>query len=177
MDEIKLVKANVNNFEVLQHIGRKTFFETFAAVNTEENMRKYLEESFDEKKVKDELSNPGSEFYFAVIHPKTIGYLKINTGSAQTELKDNKALEIERIYILKEFYGKQVGQLLYEQAFKIAQEKQVDYIWLGVWEHNARARAFYNRNGFIEFSNHIFKLGKDEQTDILMRKNLNTTVD
>ena len=172
MHEIKLRKANVNDCEILQQIGRQTFFETFAAVNTEENMQIYLEESFDEKKVKNELTNPDSEFYLAVLHHKTIGYLKINTGQAQTELKDSRTLEIERIYVLKEFYGKQVGQQLYLQAFKIAQEKQVDYIWLGVWERNERALGFYKKNGFIEFSKHIFKLGDDEQTDILMKKKL-----
>ena len=101
-----------------------------------------------------------------------MGYLKLNFGDSQTELKDQKALEIERIYVLKEFHGKKVGQLLFEKALKIAEEKKVDYVWLGVWEENLRAINFYKKNGFEEFDKHIFKLGNDEQTDIMMKLKL-----
>jgi ribosomal protein S18 acetylase RimI-like enzyme len=101
-----------------------------------------------------------------------IGYLKLNFGQAQTELQDEKALEIERIYLLKEFHGKNVGQLLYDKALQIARQKNVDYVWLGVWEENRRAINFYTKNGFVEFDKHIFKLGNEEQTDKMMKLNL-----
>ena len=110
-----------------------------------------------------------AEFYFAVLDNTIIGYLKLNVGSAQTELQDDKALEIERIYVLKEFHGKKVGQLLYEKAIQIAKQKNVDYVWLGVWEENHRAVRFYKKNGFVPFDKHIFKLGHEEQTDIMMK--------
>jgi ribosomal protein S18 acetylase RimI-like enzyme len=84
-------------------------------------------------------------------------------------LKDDKALEIERIYVLKDFYGKKVGQLLYEKAIELAKQVKSDYVWLGVWEENQRAISFYKKNGFEEFDKHIFKLGNDEQTDIMMK--------
>ncbi|SMG52036.1 GNAT family N-acetyltransferase, partial [Sphingobacterium psychroaquaticum] len=100
---------------------------------------------------------------------EVIGYLKINFGQSQTELKDEKALEIERIYVLKEYHGKNVGQVLYQKAMEIAKEKKADYVWLGVWEENPRAISFYKKNGFVEFDKHIFKLGDDEQTDIIMK--------
>jgi diamine N-acetyltransferase len=98
--------------------------------------------------------------------------LKINFKEAQTELKENKTIEIERIYVLKDFYGKNVGQLLYDKAIKIAKQKNVEYVWLGVWEENPRAINFYKKNGFVEFDKHIFKLGNDEQTDIMMKLKL-----
>jgi len=101
-----------------------------------------------------------------------VGYLKLNFGSSQTELKDDRALEIERIYVLKEFHGKSVGQELYEKAIYVARQKNADYVWLGVWEQNPRAINFYKKNGFIEFDKHIFKLGEDEQTDIMMKLQL-----
>ena len=103
-----------------------------------------------------------------------VGYLKINFGQSQTELKDDKAFEIERIYVLKEYHGKNVGQLLYEKAIEIAKQKNKDYLWLGVWEENPRAINFYKKNGLVEFDKHIFKLGNDEQTDIMMKLQLNT---
>ena len=97
----------------------------------------------------------------------------MNFGQSQTELQDDKALEIERIYVLKEFHGKNVGQILYNKAIEIAKQNKADYVWLGVWEENPRAIAFYKKNGFVEFDKHIFKLGDDEQTDIMMKLKLN----
>lgn len=161
--------VTLNDVDKLQHIGRQTFSETFSAMNSEENMRKYLDESFAREKLTAELQDPYTAFYFAEFDSQVIGYLKINFGTSQTELKDDKALEIERIYVLKEFHGKRVGQLLYEEAIRIAKQRNVDYVWLGVWEENARAIHFYEKNGFVAFDKHIFRLGDDEQTDIMMR--------
>ena len=73
---------------------------------------------------------------------------------------------------MKEFHGKKVGQILYDKALEIAQQKDVEFVWLGVWEENRRAINFYKKNGFVEFDKHIFKLGEDEQTDIMMKLKL-----
>jgi ribosomal protein S18 acetylase RimI-like enzyme len=159
--------------EKLQKIGRQTFEETFSESNSEENMKNYLEEGFSKEKLTAELEDKNSEFYFAILNEEVIGYLKVNFGASQTELKDSKALEIERIYVSKEFHGKSVGQLLYDKAIEIAKLKSVEYVWLGVWEENLRAISFYKKNSFVEFDKHIFKLGNDEQTDIMMKRKLN----
>lgn len=172
MKNITVQKVTLNNIKQLQEIGRKTFYETFAGSNTEEDMQKYLAESFAETKLTEELTDPNSEFYFAILDDNVIGYLKVNFGQSQTELKDDKALEIERIYVPKEFHGKKVGQILYDKAIEIAKQKNADYVWLGVWEENPRAISFYKKNGFVEFDKHIFKLGDDEQTDIMMKLKL-----
>ncbi len=172
MENILLRKVTLNDIDQLQKIGRQTFFETFAESNTEENMEEYLNNGFSAEKLHSELSNTNSEFYFALEEDTVIGYLKLNFGESQTELKDNKALEIERIYVLKEFHGKKIGQLLYDKAIQVATERKSDYVWLGVWEENPRAIAFYKKNGFVEFDKHIFRLGDDEQTDIMMKLQL-----
>ena len=169
MAAITLSKVTPADVERLRQIGRQTFVETFAASNTEENMQAYLAEGFALKKLTAELQEPNSAFYFAGLAGRVIGYLKVNTGSAQTEQQAGQALEIERIYVLREFHGQQVGQLLYEQALALATQAQADYVWLGVWEANPRAISFYKKNGFVEFAKHVFKLGDDEQTDILMK--------
>ena len=173
MSSIQLKQVTLNDITQLQEIGRQTFHETFAANNSEENMKTYLEEGFSVEKLTKELNDKNSEFYFAILDQEVIGYLKINFGEAQTELKDSKALEIERIYVSKEFHGKSVGQVLYDQAIQIAKQKNADYVWLGVWEENPRAISFYKKNGFVEFDKHIFKLGEDEQTDIMMKLKVN----
>lgn len=172
MANIQIKEISLNEIDQLQIIGRQTFQETFSESNSEENMKNYLEEGFSTEKLTKELTNKYSQFYFATLENEVIGYLKINFGESQTELKDNKALEIERIYVSKKFHGKNIGQLLYDKALEIAKEKNNDYVWLGVWENNMRAISFYTKNGFIEFDKHIFRLGNDEQTDIMMKLKL-----
>ena len=169
MDNIEIKKVKLADISDLQAIGRQTFFETFADHNTADDMQKYLDNNLSTDKLKSELADTNSGFYFAILDNKVIGYLKINFGQAQTELKDNSSLEIERIYVLKEFHGKKVGQVLYDKAIDIAKQTKSDYIWLGVWEKNPRAIKFYEKNGFVAFDKHIFKLGNDKQTDIMMR--------
>lgn len=163
-------KADLSDLKLLQHIGRQTFSETFSSSNTEENMQQYLQEGFADKKLEEELNNSLSTFYFAETDNRVVGYLKVNLAGSQTELKDSNALEIERIYVLAEFHGNKVGQLLFEKAMEIAQTSKVNYVWLGVWEENQRALRFYEKNGFVAFDKHIFVLGDDKQTDIMMKK-------
>jgi ribosomal protein S18 acetylase RimI-like enzyme len=170
LENIEIRQVTLNDIEQLQKIGRLTFYETFSAVNTEDNMKKYLEEELSLEKLTAELNTESSEFYFAVLDNNIIGYLKLNIGQSQTEIKDDSALEIERIYVLQELHGKKVGQVLYEKAMQIAKRKNAHYVWLGVWEMNTKAISFYRKNGFVEFDRHIFRLGDDEQTDIMMKK-------
>lgn len=170
MNNIVIRKVGIEDIATVQFIGKQTFFETFADRNSEENMKQYLEESFNKEKIKGELENPDSEFFIAFDGEEAVGYLKVNFGDAQTDVKDEKALEIERIYVRHAFFGKKVGQLLYEKALSIAKEAGKEYMWLGVWEENARAIRFYEKNGFVAFDRHPFMVGDDEQTDIMMKK-------
>lgn len=108
-------------------------------------MQNYLNENFAEETLKIELSNIQSEFYFAKDNDRIIGYLKLNHAGAQTEKQFSNSLEIERIYVLKEFHGKKIGQFLLDFAINLAKEKQVNYLWLGVWERNEKAIRFYQK--------------------------------
>ena len=172
MTDIKIRRLSIADIDALQKISRQTFFETFSDMNTEENMNHYLREGFSTEKLTAELHNVASQFYFAEIDGSAVGYLKVNEGTAQTELKDDKGLEIERIYVLAAFHGKKIGQLLYDHALEIAKQGECDYIWLGVWEKNEKAIDFYTKNGLVEFDKHLFILGDDEQTDIMMKLSL-----
>ncbi|UOG73476.1 GNAT family N-acetyltransferase [Hymenobacter tibetensis] len=172
MEHITLRQATLADVSQVQHIGRQTFLETFAASNSEDNMRTYLEEGFAAEKLTAELQESHSAFYVAEQAGRVIGYLKVNTGPAQTEQHTANALEVERLYVLQEFHGQRVGQLLYEQALHLARQAQAECLWLGVWEDNPRAIRFYQKNGFVAFDQHVFKLGDDEQIDILMKCSL-----
>ncbi|GAA4925683.1 GNAT family N-acetyltransferase [Mucilaginibacter defluvii] len=176
MDDITITRANPNDVYTLQQIGRQTFAETFTNSNSKKTIALYLDESFAVDKLTREISNEDSQFYFASHKSEVIGYLKLNTGNAQTEPEDISALEIERIYVLAAYHGKKVGQLLYNKAMQVADELKCNYVWLGVWEKNSRAIHFYEKNGFVPFNKHIFRLGGEEQTDIMMKKALKANI-
>ena len=162
-------KVNKTEVEQLQSLSRQTFAETFSDSNSKENMNKYLTENLSIEKLSEELNNENAHFFFIKDGERNIGYLKLNMGPSQTELKDETALEIERIYVIQEYQGKKVGQQLYEKAIQVAKEKKAQYVWLGVWEENHKAIQFYNKNGFQVFDKHVFVLGDEKQTDLMMR--------
>lgn len=170
MERIEIIRVTTDDLLLLQDIGRRTFLQTFSSSNTERSMLKYLDEGFSAKKLHAELQNKESQFYFAMLGEDVLGYLKLNTGRAQTELKEDGGLEIERIYVLEAYHGMKVGQALYEKAIEVATTLRSAYVWLGVWEENPRAIRFYEKNGFVAFDKHLFKLGDEEQTDIMMKK-------
>lgn len=172
MESIVIVPVTLNDVEKLQAISRITFSQTFMEHNTAEDMEAYLNKSFSISQLNSEIANANSEFYFALDGEIVVGYLKVNMGVAQTEKKDLAAFEIERIYVDQAYLGKKIGQLLFEKAIELAKAKNKSYVWLGVWEENHRALAFYKKNGFVPFDKHIFKLGNDEQTDIMMKLEL-----
>lgn len=173
MEKIEIRWVEPAEFETLTQISRETFIETFGPVNSAENMQLYLEESLDQDQLKKELANPASAFFFALHETRVIGYLKLNYGQAQTELKDPTGIEIERIYVLKEFHGSGVGKMLFNTALLAANSLGAAFIWLGVWEENHKAISFYKKYGFVEFGKHSFRLGKDVQTDCMMKLELN----
>ena len=166
---MKIRKLNIDDLETLRNLSIQTFKETFEEVNTEEDMQKYLDENLSIEKLKTELENPNSKFYFAENNDEILGYLKLNFKDAQTEKLEENHFEIERIYVLKAFLGQKIGQILFDKAIEIGREKNLEYVWLGVWEENHRAIRFYGKNGFEIFGKHDFVLGEDVQTDLLMK--------
>lgn len=172
MKQINIKAIGIDDVVALQMIAQQTFSETFTDYNDQDNLKKYLDEKLSIEKLGAELSNPHSQFYFAQIGEEVVGYLKTNTGDAQTELMDLNAFEIQRIYVLQAYHGKKVGQLLIEKALEVARKITCAYVWLGVWEENHRAIRFYSKNGFVKFDTHIFKMGDEEQMDWLMKLEL-----
>jgi ribosomal protein S18 acetylase RimI-like enzyme len=136
-------------------------------------MNLYLEKTFTPDRLKTEMEDPANTFLLAVHGDVVAGYAKLREQQNPPELKGEVAIEIERIYVRKEYLGKKVGALLMEKCLTLAQEKAYKLVWLGVWEHNAKAMAFYEKWGFEKFGSHPFLLGTDLQTDLLMKKKLN----
>lgn len=165
-------QCTIEDLEVLQAFSRDCYYDTFAALNTPENMQAYLDEAFATEKLRAELLDPACTFVFLYQDDKLAGYLKVNEAAGQTDVHDETSLEIERIYVSRDFQGAGLGRALMERAIATARERGKTYVWLGVREKNERAIRFYERNGFRKFATHVFVMGDDAQTDWLMRKDL-----
>ena len=169
---VTIRKVETHELDTLLQYSKKTFYEFFAHLNDPVHFEAYAAVAFKPETMLSQLLNSDSEFYFAVIEDNIAGYIKLNTGNAQNEFKDNNSLELERIYVSGEHHGKSIGKQLLDFAEQRAIEQQKDFIWLGVWEHNHKARKFYERQGYELCGSHDFMLGDDRQTDLLMKKSL-----
>ena len=165
-------KVEIADVEVLAKIAKQTFRETFAHDNTEEQLQEYFEEAYNLRVLSTELENPESETYFIMHEEEIAGFLKVNWGNAQTERKLENAFEIQRLYVLQTYQGFGLGKQLFEFALEHAEKNGFFRAWLGVWEHNTKAQAFYNRYGFEKFSQHNFMVGQKVDTDWLLKKKL-----
>ena len=162
-------EVELNDMLELQRISRITFKDTFDWYNTEADMNQYLNENLSVENLTKEFNQEGVKFYFLEYNQKCIAFLKLNKGEAQTEKDLENTLEIERIYILKEYQGKNMGTFLLDKVKEIVTKENLDYLWLAVWEKNEQAIKFYEKHNFKIFGEHDFILGTDIQKDYLMK--------
>lgn len=167
--ELQLQKCEMDQLDFLVSLSRKTFVDAFEKDNNPEDFESYLDFAFNPDRIADEVLDEDSEFYFVYLQKEVVGYFKLNQLQAQTDIKDDDAIELERIYVLNEFQGKQIGRWMLEQVKTLAKDKEKNFVWLGVWENNTKAIAFYETYGFHKFGTHPYYIGTDKQTDWLMR--------
>ncbi|MDD2481635.1 MAG: GNAT family N-acetyltransferase [Lutispora sp.] len=167
---INIKKCNIKDLPKLLEISYETFNETFKNQNSPENIKAYLERAFNLKQLEKELSNISSQFFFVYLNNEVAGYLKININDAQSEEMSDESLEIERIYIKRKFQKHGLGMYLLNKTIEIAMEFNKKKIWLGVWEKNENAIAFYEKMGFVQTGSHSFYMGNEEQVDFIMTK-------
>jgi diamine N-acetyltransferase len=174
MKDAPVTIRNATNADapLLAEIGAKTFYETFAADNTPEDMAAYLAESFRVDKLAVELADPAGCFLIAEAGSATAGYAKLQNGQPPDCVSGYPTIELVRLYVLQAWLGHGVGAALMRACLDEAARLGCETIWLGVWEHNARARAFYRKWGFEQVGSHVFKLGDDLQTDLLMQRSV-----
>jgi ribosomal protein S18 acetylase RimI-like enzyme len=175
LKNITIVQAHANDIELLQKLSIVTFTDTFAAYNTAENMRMYIEKYLSVENLLEELNNSENFFFIAFQENEPAGYLKLRLPQENVRaLKDSKSIELERIYVVKKLQGSGLGYKLMQFAFDYSRQKGFDTLWLGVWERNEKAIRFYEKFGFEIFGEHEFILGTDKQNDLLMKKALAT---
>ena len=168
-NQLVIRECKENDIDTLIKIGRETYYETFKNCCSPQIMNEYLEEAFSKTSIISEFENVYSTFFFVYDNKNLAGYFKINTNTAQTDLINENGLEIERIYVEKEYQKKGIGKIIIEFGIEKTKEYKKDFIWLGVWKKNANAIAFYEKIGFKISGTHIFTMSDEEQIDYIMK--------
>lgn len=172
MSGIIIRPVNLNDAVTIADLSRKTFYETFAQYNTKENMDKFMNEQFTREGLIKEVEESNGYFFMAWDDEKPVGYVKMHDGNRYNAFGNKSSVEIVRIYADQSVIGKGVGSAMMQFCLDEAKRMNRTIIWLGVWEKNDRAIAFYEKWGFKKFGKHDFWLGDDRQTDWLMMREL-----
>ena len=170
--DLTIRRADPEDAGLLAELGALTFSETFAADNSPEDMAAYLAASFDLAQQSAELNDPASTFFIAEVGGLAAGYAQLHAGEPAEGVEGSKPVELVRLYVSREWLGRGVGEALMRACVDEARRAGHETIWLGVWERNGRAQAFYRKWNFRAVGEHVFLLGSDPQTDILMERAL-----
>ena len=169
---VTIRRGVVADAALLSDLGARTFSDTFAADNTPEDLAEYMATSFNVARQTAELKDPASTFLIAEVDGRAAGYAKLHDGKPEKGVEGAKPVELVRLYVSREWLGLGVGQQLMRACLDEARQAGHETIWLGVWERNARAQAFYRKWNFRTVGEHEFQLGSDLQRDLLMERSL-----
>lgn len=169
-DALNIRRASNEDAELLAELGARTFAETFAEENTSEDMAAYTAASFSPERLTAELTDPLSIFFVAEVEGSAAGYAKMHSGETAEGVEGQQPIELVRLYVARAWLGRGVGPALMRRCVDEARDMGFQTIWLGVWERNHRAQAFYRKWEFYEVGEHIFQLGSDPQRDIVMQR-------
>jgi ribosomal protein S18 acetylase RimI-like enzyme len=175
VSEARVEACGPEDASLIADVGERTFRETYSADTPADELERHVASAYAVATIERELGDPDSSFFLARVDGDVAGYLKINRGAAQTELREDAGLEIESLYVLREFQGRRIGQLLFDRALDEARTAGAEYVWLGVWERNEMARRFWAKQGFVEFDSHPFRFGEVEHNDLMMRRPLGSS--
>lgn len=174
MCEIRIRQASPQDAKLLTDLAYTTFWDAFAhhPKNAPDDLNHYMRQAFSLEQTTRELDDENSVFLIAEIDVEPAGYAKLITNAAEEGITAERPIELNRIYAHQQFLGKGIGQALMDACFERAKTHNHDVMWLGVWEFNPRAQRFYEKNGFRIVGSHVFQLGEDPQTDLLMQRDL-----
>lgn len=165
--DLVIRSASELDLEALCQFSAKTFWDAYASQNRLESMHAYIEKNFNKTTLSQELNDTRSSFFIAEFQNQFCAYMKLNQNKMQNGIIAEKPIELERIYVDKDSQGFGVGKKMMDEAIKIAKQLGHDKLWLGVWEENHKAIAFYEKYGFSPSGSHIFMFADEPQIDIL----------
>jgi len=164
--------AGAADAEMLTEFARRTFHDAFAPMNTPENIEAHMSQNFTLQRFEAQLADRRAIFLIAEIGAAPVAFAKLYDSDVPDCVSGFAPVEIERFYVDREFHGKGVAQTLMQACFDNARQSGHGTIYLGVWENNPRAIAFYRKCGFDVVGSHVFQLGDEAQNDLWMERRL-----
>ena len=157
---------------LLAELATHTFHQAFDGTSAQENVDGYINAAFHPAQLAAELADNKTTYVIVESGSQAIGYLKLYEGDVPECVGERRAIELSRLYVRQEFWAQKIGATLMQRALDEGRQKGYETIFLGVWEHNERAKAFYHKWGFRQVGDHIFHMGDDPQTDWWMARKL-----
>lgn len=169
-----LRKAALSDAAALAELAERTFRATFAADNTEADMEAHCRASYSEAIQAGEIANPAMATLLVEGDGRLLAFAQLRWEDAPAcvlaRMSAKGPGEIQRLYVDREWHGAGIAQELMHACLEQVRARGSDVVWLGVWERNPRAMAFYRKFGFVEVGDHVFAVGTDPQRDILMAR-------
>ena len=167
-DTLRIRRALPADAQALAALAERTFRDAFEADNTAEDMNAYCAEAFTIDVQRSAIVDESMDTLVIEDESSTlIAYAQLRLG-APDEIDIPSPVELWRFYVDRSRHGQGIAQELMRAVIAAASARDAKTLWLGVWERNLRARAFYRKVGFVDIGSHTFLLGTDAQTDRLM---------
>ncbi len=165
-------RASLEDAPTLAALGAQTFRETFEPLCSSEDLANFLAEAYGEAIQRTELSDPSRPALVLEHEGRPVGFAQLRLGHREPCVTGSRPVELQRIYVLREAHGSGFGAALMEASVELARAWRADVLWLGVWEHNDKALAFYARHGFHEAGDHVFQIGQQVDRDLILVRGL-----
>ncbi len=163
-------RAEPSDAPALAELAERTFRDTFEATNTPDDMNLHCASYYSVAIQRQEISDPKMATLVCDHEGRLVGFAQLRWGHTPDCIEAERPAEIQRLYVREAWHGKGIAQDLMARSIALAEAAGADQVWLGVWEHNPRALAFYKKCGFVEVGDHIFTVGSDPQRDIIMSR-------
>jgi ribosomal protein S18 acetylase RimI-like enzyme len=164
--------ADPDDAALLADLGARTFRETFEGICSPQDLEQFLEDTYSEAKQRAELVDPARPAWVLELEGIPAGFLQLRLGHREPWVTGQHPVELQRIYVLRALQARGLGAALMRTALDQARSWGADFLWLGVWEHNEKALAFYARHGFHEAGDHVFRIGQQLDRDLILVKEL-----
>lgn len=169
MNDLRIVNCSLKHYALLADLGATTFYEAYKTLHKPEDISAYNANAYNFEVIKQNLKKPDVLYFVAYNMYKEVGYIKLIKNAKAPNVAQG-VMELEKIYVLPEFWGTGAGDALMNKAIDVTRECGFNKLYLGVWQKNERAIAFYKKFGFEVCGTRTFQLGKTLCDDFLMIK-------